>query len=524
MRAQAADTRFMFARLYANTSARVAQSLRAQMLEAALGHLADGESDYDAMRREFTAGSSVVEVQGGKRALITKSQRIYELALEILCLYQPDPTAAWSWAQRAKARALSDILGTGSMPPARLLAAVEKHPDSLSIIAQERELAARIRMVPPEERSVLRGELAALWEGMARDPNLSEYLELRTGAAVDMNDLKSMLTTDAEAGHSCVCIDWIALGDRLFLLALRPGTPPQIVPLPLRLGEVRAFVRDNLAAESFRPTLRDVPELLHELDSLIAPLADLSRPEELLILSPTGPLHALPLHALDMDGAPLLVRNPVVYCPSLSVLRHCLARGRRRQGMPTAALFGDPSGDRPTAAQLVAHLEQRFGNNARVNDAVTRQAFSEAVAGQDFVHFQGHAVHDRHDPLDSYLALADGNLTAREVFGLPNLQAELVSLAACESAANVIATGDEPLGLIPAFLYAGANSVLATLWKVHQASAARTMQLFYDVLAETPTAVAKAQALRQAMLVVRHTPGFDTPYHWAPFVLHGDWH
>jgi CHAT domain-containing protein len=121
------------------------------------------------------------------------------------------------------------------------------------------------------------------------------------------------------------------------------------------------------------------------------------------------------------------------------------------------------------------------------------------------------------------LILADGNITAREVFDLPDLQADLVTLAACESAANVMAAGDEPLGLIPAFLYAGASSVLATLWKVSQTSAAQLMHIFYDSLANSNQFVDKAQALRQAMLAVRDTPGFESPYHWAPFVLHGDW-
>lgn len=524
MRGQAADTRFMFARLYTNASIRVPQDLRTQMLDAALGHLFAGEADYDAIRREFNAGSSVLEVQRGKRALIEKSQRIYALALEILCLFRPHPTESWLWGQRAKARALSDILGTGSVPPARTLTAIERHPDSFRLVAQERELIARMNKVSPEDRIGLRRELTALWEHMREDPQLSEYLELRMGAALDAADLEAMVKEDAAAGHSCVCIDWIAVGDRLFLLAVRPGQHPQLVPLPLQLSTVRAFVSNNLAPETFRPTLRDVPELLHELDPLIAPLADLSHPEELLILSPTGPLHALPLHALEIDANPLLARNPIVYCPSLSVLRHCLARRRKDNERPTAALFGDPNGDRAAAANLVAHLEQRFGTKPFIKEDVTRAAFTKAISGRDFVHFQGHAVHQPNDPLGSYLALADGNLTAHDVFGLPGLRAELVTLAACESAANVIATGDEPLGLIPAFLYAGANSVLATLWKVSQTSAAQTMQLFYDTLAKAPKKVKKAQALRRAVLAARDTPGFDSPYHWAPFVLHGDWH
>ncbi|MBI1925127.1 CHAT domain-containing protein [Candidatus Poribacteria bacterium] len=523
MRGQAADTRFMFARLYTNASIRVHQDLSTQMLDAALGHLLDGETDYDAIRREFNAGRSVLDVQRGKHALIDKSQRIYALALEILCLFRPAPNEAWNWAQRAKARALSDVLGMGSVPPARVMSGLERHPDSVNLVIQERELTTRISKVPPENRMPLRQELNMLWEQMVQHPQLSEYLELRMGTALDAADLEGMMIEDAEAGRSWVCIDWIAVNERLFLLALRPGQHPQLIPLPLQLSTVRAFVSNNLAPETFRSNLRDTPELLRELDPLIAPLADLSHPGELLILSPTGPLFALPLHALEIDANPLLVRNPIVYCPSLSVLRHCLARRGKGQERPTAALFGDPRGNRSEAARLVAHLEQLFETKPFIKEEVTRTAFMKSIAGCDFVHFQGHAEHKPSTPLDSYLALADGDLTAREVFGLPDLRAELVTLAACESAANVIATGDEPLGLIPAFLYAGANSVLATLWKVSQTSAAQTMQLFYDTLTDSDKIVDKAQALRRAMLAVRDTPGFDSPYHWAPFVLHGDW-
>ena len=522
-RGRAADTRFMFARLYAYGSIRASQDLATEMLDASLGHLSRGETDYDAIRQEFNAGSSVLEVQRGKRALIQESQRIYELALEILCLFRPNPTEAWNWAQRYKARSLSDILGMASVPPVRVMRELERHPDSFSLVLQERELTTRISKVPPENRFPLRRELNMLWERMVHDPQLSEYLELRMGTALDADDLEAMMTDDTEAGCPCVCIDWIAVRDRLFLLAVRPGQHPQLIPLSLQLSTVRAFVNNNLAPETFRLTLRDTPELLRELDPLIAPLAGLSHPEELLILSPTGPLHALPFHALEIDANPLLVRNPIGYCTSLSVLRHCLARRRKGKEMPTAALFGDPNGDRSEAARLVAHLEQLFKTEPLIKAAVTRKAFREALSGSDFVHFQGHAAHSPSDPLDSYLALADGNLTAREVFGLPDLRAELVTLAACESAANVIATGDEPLGLIPAFLYAGANSVLATLWKVSQTSAAQTMQIFYDTLTDSKKIVDKAQALRRAMLTVRDMPGFDSPYHWAPFVLHGDW-
>jgi CHAT domain-containing protein len=523
MRAQAADSRYMFARLYVNVSIRVTADLSAQMIDAALGHLLGAEADYDAIRQEFNAGSSILEVQQGKRALIEKSRRVYELALDVVCRFRPDPKEAWNWVQRAKARALSDVLGTGATPPSRVMTDLERHPDSFQLVVCESELATRVNKVPAAERVELRAELDALRQSMRADALLAEYLELRTGAALDAADLELMFSEGDAAVSACVCIDWFAIGDRLFLVAVRPGREPELIPLSLSLSKVRAFVSNDLGPESFRVTLQDAPDVLRELDSLISPLAHLSNPEDLLILSPTGPLNALPLHALEIDSEPLLARNPIAYCPSLGVMRQCLARRRIRKTSPATALFGDPNGDRPEAAKLMTHLEQLLTTRPFIGKEVTRAAFSDAISGRDFIHFQGHAVHKPREPLDSFLALADGHLTAREIFGLANLQAELITLAACESAASVIAPGDEPLGLIPAFLFAGSNALLATLWKVNQTSAALTMRLFYDMLANESAPADKALALRQAMLAVRATPGFDSPYHWAPFILHGNW-
>lgn len=523
MRGQSADTRFMFARLYVNTSVRVQLDLSTQLLDTALAHLREAEADYDSMRQEFNAGASILEVQLGKRALIEKSQRIYQLALDVTSRFRPDAKEAWNWVQHAKARALSDVLGSGSTPPARVMVQLEQQPDSFKLVLNERELALRIAKASAAERIGLRKELETLRQNMSKDPSLAEYLELRTGSALDLADLKSMLTEDAIAGRRCVCIDWYAVEDRLFLIATRIDAAPEMVELPLQLSQVRDFVANNLGRENFRGNLLDAPEIFRELDPLISPLAQLSNPEDLLILAPTGPLHLLPLHALEIDSKALLDRNPIVYCPSLSVMRQCLARNRSVTNQAVTALFGDPNGDRPEAFKLMAHLEELLATIAFTGKDVTRQTFSDAISGRDLIHFQGHATHVSSEPLDSFLTFADGNLTAREIFGLSQLSAELVTLAACESAASVIAVGDEPLGLIPAFLYAGANSVLATLWRVHQASAALTMRLFYEQLTDRNTLLDKALFLREAMLTVRSTSGFDAPYHWAPFVLHGSW-
>ena len=90
----------------------------------------------------------------------------------------------------------------------------------------------------------------------------------------------------------------------------------------------------------------------------------------------------------------------------------------------------------------------------------------------------------------------------------------------------MVAGGDELLGLMRAFLYAGAASLALTLWPVEDRSAAQIMAMFYNKLADGWT---KAAALRHAQLHViksqhdeRPTDVYAHPYFWAPFFLVGD--
>jgi CHAT domain-containing protein len=514
MRALAADTRQTLARLHANAEGRADGQPPGSMYAAALRYLAEAEADYDAMRVELSL-TDTLEALHGKRALAERSRRVYELALRLSAQGLGDEEESWRWAQRGKARALGDTIGAGEAVPGRVLAALEEHPESLGRVQAERDAAARLAGASPEAEPALRAELDGARREVEADPRLAEYRELRMGAAVDADDLAEILPDGG------VCVDWAFAGTELLLLARRPGSPARMVRIEVDAERLRGFVERELAPETYRATLHDMPEILHEMDFLVAPLAELTEPGERLILSPTGKLHALPLHALHVNGEPLLVRNPVVYTPSLAILRQCMARRGASAGRArTAAVFGDPGLDRARAGELAREAGRMLHTTPVMGGEVTRAAFRAALEC-DVVHFQGHAVHDPADALASHLVLADGKLTARDIFGLRRLRAELVALGACESAASVVATGDEPLGLIPALLYAGAGSVVATLWKVNATSAALVMRHFYEAL--EGGAVDRAEALRQAMLAVRATPEMETPYHWAPFVLHGAW-
>lgn len=511
MRQQSAQARYMQAKLLYHLLSHFDAAARQAHLEQALRLLGEGEADLDAVRSDFAAGDPLATLEA-KRQLRQQSQRLYELALPLAAAHQPTEVT-WRWAQRAKARALCDTLGDGTLLTGRLKADLDADPRARALAEQEHELVARRRRAPAAEHHALSRELETLRERMARHSGLHELLALRRGEPPSLASLPSLLAAHDTTTPGSLLVDWVAVAGRLHLMTLRPGEAPRLTPLPLSIERVAAFVRENLGPRHFRDTLHLNPALLDSLAPLVAPLAWLARPGERLILSPTGALHALPLHALSLQGEALIARHPVAYSPGLGILRLCLQRTGAHAGFRRVAVFGDPQGDLPDAALLVTHLAQRFATRALRGSSVTRDAFRNAIQGRDLIHYQGHARFTPDDPLASSLLLADGALTAREIFAITDLTAPLVTLAACESAVSEIAPGDEPLGLIPAFLQAGARAVLATLWRTHAGSGAQLIEHLHAALDRQGNAADLSQALQQAILEIRESPGWHTPYH-----------
>ena len=116
----------------------------------------------------------------------------------------------------------------------------------------------------------------------------------------------------------------------------------------------------------------------------------------------------------------------------------------------------------------------------------------------------------------SAIRLGDAYLNLYDLYQF-RLDAELVTLSGCATGMNVVSPGDELLGLIRGLLFAGAHSLLLTLWDVHDQSTAAFMTKFYRRLAKGE---AKARAIQGAMIELREE--FPHPYHWAPFLLIGN--
>ena len=112
--------------------------------------------------------------------------------------------------------------------------------------------------------------------------------------------------------------------------------------------------------------------------------------------------------------------------------------------------------------------------------------------------------------------LADSWVTALDIFSM-TCETNLVTLSACKSGMSQVSGSDDLLGLMRAFLYAGARSLMVSLWNVDDQ---RTVQLMTNFYVTWRSGIPKAKALGMAMKAVREE--YPNPFYWAPFLLVGE--
>jgi CHAT domain-containing protein len=162
-----------------------------------------------------------------------------------------------------------------------------------------------------------------------------------------------------------------------------------------------------------------------------------------------------------------------------------------------------------------------------------RDATEENVKDNDLIrsarriHFATHGLLDEKQPELSGLVLTrhpgsreDGLLQVYEIFNL-QLDADLVVLSACDTGLGTMVSGEGLVGVTRALLYAGARSVVVSLWQVDDSSTPGLMISFYRHLDQD---VDKAESLRQAKLEMIRQGQFSQPFYWAPFILIGEPH
>ena len=259
---------------------------------------------------------------------------------------------------------------------------------------------------------------------------------------------------------------------------------------------------------------------------------------EHLVILPDGMLWTLPFEALALPGmkSPLGARYEVSYLPSSALIGaptrahgvNSVALGDARYGdAPVAA--GQPLPALPATAGEVTTLRALIPAGALTSltgAAADRTALLASThAPLRILHLATHGDAVATEPERAGLWLsADSTglptrLEARDILAQP-IAAELVTLSACGSGLGQLVQGEGVLGLTRAFLAAGSGSVVVSLWNVSDVSTEHLMRRFYaELLKQKRSRSAALRAAKRAMLADSATAW---PFHWAPFVLVGD--
>ncbi len=510
----------------------------------ARGRLDEAATELRAAVAELERVGSTFAVEERRYRYLADKWSVYaELARTELA--RGRPADAFQASESMRARQLLDLLARGRTDrPGRPEALVRQEQTLRRRIS---DLTARLdesfagpspRREPSDHRSDRRQIRESLRTARAEYEELlvkvkasrPEYASLVTGSPVRVDDLQRVLPSDAVLIEYLVAEDWTIA----FVVS---GTRIAAVELPVtrdRLGQLVRFFRGTVKPvsgdavdELWRTPLRS----LHHL--LLAPLENAGYLEgkRTLIIAPHAELHYLPFAALlepGPGGETFLIESyDVAYAPSASVWTR-LARRRPVEGRGLLAMAPLPDALPNSVREVRAISHGDRGAEVAVGPAATETRFMELAPGRRILHLATAGVLNNRNPLFSYVRLqpgptADGRLEVHEVFGL-ELAADLVVLSACETGLGTgsrreVPPGDDWVGLVRAFLFAGAESVVASLWPVEDEVTARLMQEFYKNLGDGPS---KARALAHAQRAFIYDEKRSSPFYWAAFGLTGD--
>lgn len=472
------------------------------------GRIAAAEGDLPAAIEYWRRAIEVIEQQRStintetnKIGFVGDKQAVYR-ALVAALFAQTRHAEAFDYVERSKARALVDLLA--GKKDFSVAAPNAEEIKKLLAGAEQQEIDSLAQAAASGQRS-----LVAIQDLKAQAPELASLISV---SSVPLAEIQAGLPEDE------ALVEYYYDDKALFAFVLtRAGLQGRRLDAADLEADVRAL---RQAIENRGAEYRSVGQRLYR--RLLAPLHELIPGRKLLIV-PHGALHYLPFAALHDGSGFLLDRYSIRFLPSASVIRYL--RAARPEAQAGVLAFGNPDLGDPrfdlkfAQEEAIAVAQSMPQSRALVRKEATESAFRRYAAGFGALHFATHGEFNGDAPLRSALLLArdgdsDGLLTVGKLYSI-RITADLVTLSACETALGKIASGDDVVGLTRGFLYAGASTVVASLWKVDDRATSALMTRFYGEL----KAGDKREALRKAQLATRAE--FPHPFFWAPFQLTG---
>ncbi|MGD2246640.1 MAG: CHAT domain-containing protein [Candidatus Aminicenantes bacterium] len=525
--------------------------------------------DYNLALEEYTKSIEIIEslrskirLEELKASYLGSNERINAYSNLIDLFYrmsQENPeqefvSHALHYMEKAKARSFLDRLELSQMEtwmdvnPALL----EKEDGLMTAISN-----VNSRLIQPGIGPRKKKELIEQMEGLEQELEVLKrkirlsspsYADLKYPRIISPKEAQVSLT-DADTALFVYCI-----GEETSYCIALTREALKMFPLP-PAPTLRFMVKNYIQAitdkdnHDFRPGYRLYSVLVYP---------GLSFGLERLIVIPDDILHFLPYETLitkKEEQRWLIEDYSVSYSPSITSLQEIQLRDQKRKKNQKKDLlsFGNPhlgryEGRDGSTALLTRHDTRDNFHLSRLEysktevekiaslfrtikkDVYTGEKATEArlkntdLTSYKIIHFATHGLIDNRSPARSSLVLSlkdqsseDGFLQMREVFNL-KLNAGLVALSACQTGLGQLIKGEGVEGISRAFLFAGASSVLMSLWAVNDQASYHFMHRFYTHLRSCQTVV---DALRTSKLELIHSETLSHPFYWAGFIISG---
>ena len=450
-------------------------------------------------------------------------------------------------AEEARARALLDLL-SGSLPEpsqnvdstlhekeTRLAARLGTLQEDITRqVAQDGWDEARLDSLEGLRLETARAYREVIEEIAVRDPAYAALASPR--ASLRVAEIRSRVLSSDQ-----VLLEYLVGDSTSMLFLLRPDA---LRAFSLSWGERELGPEVAAFRAAIATNTEDAQVLAQKLYSRVLEPATADLPEGTrLLVVPDGSLFQLPFAALRNGAHFLVERHALAYAPSASVLDPQLDTRNKRTKKSLFLAIGNPAsyrtrellaeardgtrwrfGELPYAEEEARRIAALFPKSTLLlGREATEEEVKRIIGEARQVHFATHAIASEEEPMLSGLVLAedenpaeDGFLQVHEILKLP-LHADLVALSACNTGLGHFAGGEGVLGLTRSFLYAGARSVLISLWEVADRSTLEIMSAFYQHAGGDKPLYDGSLREAQVELMRKGAPIRE----WAPFAIVG---
>ncbi len=503
--------------------------------------------------------TGTLQSEDDKLLFFRQSAQIFEHGIQIAWELGPKfHAAAFELSEKSKAIVLLDAFRNAN---ALRLAGI---PDSL--LEREAQLkyeisAAEDTRFKGDQSPELRDRLLSLQNEYRAllshfEQNYAQYYRLRYDhAVISSSDAQQSL----RRGQSAVAFfcgtqslfAFVLHSDGMTMYQLPSGEPIDALVTNMRAGIYDYFLASQRTAAVYESSAAQYVQSASRLyDVLLAPFAAML-PEDVLFI-PDGVLGYLPFEALLTAPPPgsatrfkthpyLLHRHRISYCYSMTLWQEMQQNPSANRKLAAFAPAFRPAAslqpmalrgaldtlyfNRPEVEEIASVLKQAGAYSGR--QAVKSQ-FMQIAPHAGILHIASHGIANDTASGYSFIAFTSADpssdssrLYARELYNL-RLNAAMVVLSACETGIGELKKGEGIISLARAFAYAGAQSVVSTLWSVNDESTTHIMRAFYKDIRAGNT---KSEALRNAKATyIRHSAEDMAahPFYWSAYIAVGD--